>query len=249
MSTTVRAAMSAMQTSPIAIRRGRWRSYLVLSRISNLPTVWTNVLAGMCLSSAIVSTDIFFRVGLAISLFYIGGMFLNDAFDAPFDRRFRPDRPIPAAELTRGEVFVAGGALLAAGELLLVSQVQSLLFGVALAAAIVFYDFRHKGSSVAPVVMGTCRALVYCIAAASAAGLNLAVATGAAVMGSYVVALTVVAKVAGPNARWLIPCLIAGISLLDAAMVALMTASVPLALVAACGFGLTLFLQRYVRGD
>ena len=85
MSTTVRAAMSAMQTSPIAIRRGRWRSYLVLSRISNLPTVWTNVLAGMCLSSAIVSTDVFFRVGLAISLFYMGGMFLNDAFDAPFD--------------------------------------------------------------------------------------------------------------------------------------------------------------------
>ena len=254
-----RPAVSSKTTNHLAIdvpaervsgvRRQRWRSYLVLSRISNVPTVWTNVLAGMCLSSATVSPEVFLRVGMAISLFYAGGMFLNDAFDAPFDRRFRPERPIPSENLTRTEVFLAGGVLLAVGELLLASRVESLLFGLALAAAIVFYDFRHKGSTMAPVVMGTCRGLVYCIAAASVAGLNLAVAIGAAVVGVYVVALTVVSKLAGHNGRWLIPCLIAGISLLDAALIALLSPWRTLAVIATSGFVLTLFLQRYVRGD
>lgn len=230
-------------------RRHRWRSYLVLSRISNLPTVWTNVLAGMCLSSAVVAPDIFLRVGIAISLFYVAGMFLNDAFDAPFDRRSRPDRPIPAEELSRGEVFVAGGLLLAIGELLLAPRAEALIFGGALAGAIVLYDYRHKGSSVAPLVMGACRGLVYCIAAASSAGLNVAVVIGAAVVASYVVALTIVSKIAGPSARWLIPCLIAGISLLDAVLIAMLSSSAALALIAVGGLPLTLFLQRYVRGD
>jgi hypothetical protein len=36
-------------------RRPRWRAYLLLSRVSNLPTVWTNVLAG-CLSCRPAST-------------------------------------------------------------------------------------------------------------------------------------------------------------------------------------------------
>lgn len=232
------------------VRRHRWRAYLALSRISNLPTVWTNVLAGMCLSSAaVVTPDAYFRVGVAISLFYMGGMFLNDAFDAPFDRRFRPDRPIPAEKLSRGEVFIAGAALLGAGELLLASHGASLVLGAALAAAIVLYDYRHKGSSVAPLVMGTCRGLVYCIAAASVAGLNTAAAIGAVIMASYVVALTVIAKIAGPNARWLVPGLIAGISLVDAGLIAMLSSSTSLAAIATVGFGLTLFLQRFVRGD
>jgi 4-hydroxybenzoate polyprenyltransferase len=217
--------------------------------MSNLPTVWTNVLAGMCLSSTVVPPDTFFRVGVAISLFYAGGMFLNDAFDAPFDRRSRPDRPIPSEDLSRGEVFVAGGALLGAGSLLLAPRAEAFVLGAALAVAIVLYDYRHKGSTVAPLVMGTCRGLVYCIAAASVTGLNTATAVAAIIMASYVVALTVVAKVAGPHARWLVPGLIAGISLVDAALIATMSSSPALAAAATGGFGLTLFLQRYVRGD
>lgn len=240
---------SAVNVRTVSVRRPRWRSYVVLSRISNLPTVWTNVLAGMCLSSAGFTADTYAQVAVATSLFYVGGMFLNDAFDAPFDRRFRPDRPIPSEELSRAEVFIAGGTLLGAGELLLAPHAASLVLGAALAAAIVLYDYRHKGSSVAPLVMGTCRGLVYCIAAASVAGLNSAAAIGAIIVASYVVALTVVAKMAGPNARWLVPGLIAGISLVDAALIGAMSSSTALAVAATGGFGLTLFLQRYVRGD
>jgi len=64
------------------------------------------------------------------------------------------------------------------------------------------------------------------------------------------VALTVVAKRAGANARWLVPALIAGISLVDAVFILVVSPSrAPLALVAAVGCPLTLFLQRWVPGD
>lgn len=231
------------------VHRLRWRSYLLLSRVSNLPTIWTNVLAGMGASSGSLEWPTYVRVAAAVSLFYTGGMFLNDAFDEPFDRRARPERPIPAGDISRGEVFVVGGVLLVLGELLLAPRPSALLFGLALAIAILLYDHRHKGNSAAPLIMGACRGFVYCVAAAAWSGLTAAVVAGAVVMASYVAALTIVAKVAGASARWLVPVLIAGISIVDAVFIAIVTSSGVLALTAALGFGLTLFLQRFVPGD
>jgi hypothetical protein len=45
---------------------------------------------------------------LALSLFYVAGMYLNDAFDRDFDRDFRPERPIPSGHATAATVFAAG---------------------------------------------------------------------------------------------------------------------------------------------
>jgi MFS family permease len=233
-----------------SIRRPRWRSYLLLSRISNLPTVGTNVLAGIVGSSANVDWPGYLWLSLVVSLFYTGGMFLNDAFDEPFDRKRRPERPIPRGDVSRAEVFVVGGLFLLTGELLLVTRSAALLFGVVLATAIVIYDYSHKNNPIAPLIMGACRGFVYCLAAAASGGLTVAVVVGAGVVTAYVAGLTVVAKLAGPNARWLIPVLIAGISVVDAIFIAIVTSSPLLSLAAAaCGFGLTLFLQRFVPGD
>ena len=229
-------------------QRPRWRAYLLLSRVSNLPTVWTNVLAGMCVVSAAIDGAAYLRLALAMSAFYTGGMFLNDAFDEPFDRTRRPERPIPSADVTRREVFVVGSLLLLVGELLLVPRVQALAFGGLLAAAIVWYDARHKGSRFAPVVMGSCRGLVYCAAAAFAVAMTREVGIAAVVIIVYVAALTVVAKLAGPSARWFVPTLIAAISLVDAAIIAVSSSPI-LALASVAGFPLTLFLQRFVPGD
>lgn len=229
-------------------RRPRWRAYLLLSRVSNLPTVWTNVLAGMCVVSAAIDGGAYLRVALAMSAFYTGGMFLNDAFDEPFDRTRRPERPIPSGDVTRSEVFVVGSLLLLIGELLLIPRAQAVTFGALLAAAIVWYDAQHKGSRVAPIVMGSCRGLVYCTAAAFVAGMTVQAGIAAVVITIYVAGLTVVAKLAGPRARWLVPALIAAISLVDAAIIAI-SLSWPLALLAVVGFPLTLFLQRFVPGD
>lgn len=176
-------------------------------------------------------------------------MFLNDAFDVGFDRQARPERPIPSGDATRREAFLAGGLLVASGELFLAPHGLALALGLALAAAIVFYDYRHKGVAAAPLVMGLCRALVYCIAAAAAGRMSGSAMAGAAIVGSYIVVLTVIAKGSGPQAKWLIPLLLAGISLVDAAFIAIVSWSAPLTAAAVACFALTLFLQRFVPGD
>ena len=246
--------MDGPSATPVAVReavRPRWRSYLLLSRVSNLPTISTNVLAGTVAGSAALDGgwSPYLQVALACSLFYTGGMFLNDAFDERYDRQSRPERPLPAGDVTRSEVFTIGGVLLAVGWLLLSRWANAALFGLGLMAAIVYYDYRHKGSRVAPVVMGLCRGLVYCAAAAAAGGVTAAAIVGAVVMTVYVGGLTVVARIAGANARWLVPVLIAGISIVDAIFIAAVSSSAILALAAASGFALTLFLQRFVPGD
>ena len=53
--------------------------------------------------------------GWALSLFYVAGMYLNDAFDAGIDARERAERPIPMGEVGRGTVFALGFAMLALG--------------------------------------------------------------------------------------------------------------------------------------
>jgi len=235
-------------------RRPRSRTYLLLARVSNLPTVWSNVLAGALGASAApgVRLDQWATIWivLAASLFYTGGMFLNDACDARFDRTARPERPIPRGEVGRGEAIAIGGALLLLGEALLWPHVEALLLGAALVAAIVFYDIRHKGSRFAPIVMGACRGLVYLVRTSASGAVPGAVLAGGVLMTAYVAGLTVVARKSGAKARWLVPLLIAAISLVDAVFILVVAPGEPaLALLAAGGFVLTLSLQRWVPGD
>ena len=78
------------------LRRMNWQVALRLGRVSNLPTVWTNTLAGIVLAGGrIERCPHRCPLLVALSLFYIAGMYLNDAFDAGIDARERPERPIP----------------------------------------------------------------------------------------------------------------------------------------------------------
>jgi 4-hydroxybenzoate polyprenyltransferase len=278
------------------------RTALRLGRVSNLPTVWTNTLAGAVLAGADAFGPEFAVMLLAFSLFYTGGMFLNDAFDAQFDAAQRPERPIPSGEISGREVFRYGYGLLAAGIALLAwIGIAPAIAGLTLATAITFYDWHHKKNLLGPVVMGLCRVLIYV-----GAGLGITLALppalwiGAALMLCYLIGLTYVAKqenlgrvenlwplvfLAAPVAygAWLamaqpaaglfwllftgwmlvalwflrrrrkgdipraVVSLIAGISLLDALLIA-GTGSVALAVLALAGFGVTLFFQRYIAG-
>ncbi len=147
---------------------------LKLGRISNLPTVWTNTLAGVVLAGGATGDARVPWLMLALSLCYVAGMFLNDAFDRQFDARHRPERPIPSGEATATTVFGAGFAMLAVGVALLTwigygfsegTGWRPALAGVALGATIVIYDWRHKENPLSPAVMGLCRVLVYATAA------------------------------------------------------------------------------------
>jgi len=177
---------------------------LRLGRVSNVPTVWTNVAAGVALSGAGFPVEILVGAMLAMSLFYIGGMYLNDAFDRDIDARERPERPIPSGLIAAGTVFAIGFALMAVGWLMLLAigygpndgtRWRAPLVGAALAGAIILYDMWHKANPLSPVIMGLCRMLVYVGAAVAVAPfVSAEVAVAAAVSLSYLIGLTFAAK-------------------------------------------------------
>ena len=181
-----------------------WDVALRLGRVSNLPTVWTNVAAGVALSRAGLPVAVSFGLVLAFSLFYVGGMYLNDAFDRHIDARERPQRPIPSGAVASSTVFAIGFGLMAVGWLMLVAigygpddgtRWRGPLVGALLAGVIVVYDMWHKGNPLSPVIMGLCRVLVYIGAAVAVAPLpSAAVVVAAAVALSYLIGLTYAAK-------------------------------------------------------
>ncbi|MEN9867926.1 MAG: hypothetical protein RL748_3516 [Pseudomonadota bacterium] len=139
---------------------------LRLGRVSNLPTVWSNVLAGVLLAKPDASLFTLLQLCWAVSAFYIGGMYLNDAFDREIDARERPTRPIPSGAISAASVFGIGFGLLGAGMLLLLPfGARAMLYGAALVATILLYNTWHKGNPASPLIMGLCRALVYLSAA------------------------------------------------------------------------------------
>ena len=140
------------------------RTALRLGRVSNLPTVVTNVLAGCMLSTTMFSVSVYAGLCVAMIFAYAGGMYLNDAFDRDFDARVRPERPIPSGEVSVQHVFTLGFGMLALGVVcvLLVtlrgSGGTTLAAGssmLALAGTIVFYDLYHKQNPFSPVVIST----------------------------------------------------------------------------------------------
>lgn len=179
---------------------------LRLGRVSNLPTVWSNALAGAVLAAGAPAASLLLALALGFSASYAAGMFLNDAFDASFDRAYRPERPIPRGEASSRMVFGVGFALLAGGFAITAAAgvagaggARAALAAGALAATIVLYDAWHKANPVGPVVMGLCRALVYVTAGLAVSGGAGATLPAAGASLCYLVGLTYVAKQEGPG--------------------------------------------------
>ncbi len=168
---------------------------LTLGRVSNLPTVWTNVLAGTVLAGGTWQSG---RIGVvlaAMSLLYLGGMYLNDYFDRAIDARERPGRPIPAGDIAADLVAAIGFGLLAAGVASLATLgMTAAATGLALAVLIVAYDRFHKANPAAPVLMGACRMLVYLGAAAATTDMPAMVVIAALALLAYVAGLTYAAR-------------------------------------------------------
>ncbi|MDH5558880.1 MAG: UbiA family prenyltransferase [Alphaproteobacteria bacterium] len=182
-----------------------WRTALELGRVSNLPTVWTNVLAGLVLSGAVDAGAALIALLLAaLTLFYTGGMFLNDAFDRVIDARERPGRPIPSGRVSAAAVFSWGFGMMGGGLLLLLAAGYAIAdgagwrpaaAGLALAGAIVLYNAWHKANPISPFIMGLCRMLVYVTAGyAVARELPMGLFLGAGILLCYLIGLTFAAK-------------------------------------------------------
>jgi 4-hydroxybenzoate polyprenyltransferase len=169
---------------------------LRLGRISNLPTVWTNVLAGSVIAGGAQFSNEIALIVVAMTAFYVGGMYLNDYFDRTIDARDRPGRPIDSGEIRAGSVLSIGFGLLALGVVLMMPfGSRAILCGLLLAGAIVLYDVWHKGNVLSPVVMGLCRALVYIGTGVAVTGsASNATIVGAVALACHVAGITYAAK-------------------------------------------------------
>jgi len=176
------------------------RTLLVLGRVSNLPTIWSNVLVGWFLSGGGWTGEAAWIVG-GMSLLYIGGMTLNDAFDAEWDKKHAPGRPIPAGRIGRGGVWAYGLVQLAGGIFILslFSSAHPILIA-ALIGNIFLYNWLHKKWAGSVLIMGMCRALVYLGAgsavAAHTSAIELSPTLLAIAVGSvlYIAGLTLAAR-------------------------------------------------------
>ncbi|MEX0773618.1 MAG: UbiA family prenyltransferase [Balneolales bacterium] len=144
-------------------------AHLQLARISNSPTVFSNVLAGAVLSGVMYNgvlegneaTSLLFLM-LAMGVLYTAGMYLNDVFDYKIDLKERPKRPLPSGLVDKNTAIALVIIFFFIG-LLLLAFVNSGAFisGLLLIGIIIFYDYWHKTNPFGHYVMAMTRVMVY----------------------------------------------------------------------------------------
>jgi len=176
------------------------KALLLLGRVSNLPTVWSNCLAAWLLAGgALGGPEDQLRFAWLIAgapLLYLAGMFLNDAFDERFDREHRAERPIPRGVISARTVWVLGVLQMALSLGCVISiNLAAAVCALGLAACVLWYNWQHKRINWSPLIMGLCRLLLYLLAAAVAVGwVAWPVVLGAVVLGGYIVGLSNIAR-------------------------------------------------------
>lgn len=196
--------------------------WLRLARASNVPTVWTNVVAGAVVAivaasprgdggaeaaSGVELTRIHDVVVLdlpmllltivGVSVLYVAGMVLNDVADAPRDAARGMDRPIAAGRVCRTRAGVlAGLGLFAIPVMFALVSIPAALWAAGLSVAIIGYDLLKERFAPAIVLMGVCRALLAPLAGAAQTGTLLdgwTIALGLST-GGYVLLVTIAAR-------------------------------------------------------
>ncbi|MEW5744151.1 MAG: UbiA family prenyltransferase [Nitrospirota bacterium] len=231
------------------------KPFLELCRISNLPTVWTNVIAAVVLSVPEARWSLIGILALSLSSFYMGGMCLNDIYDREADRTGKPFRPLPSGRVPVRAAFYLTAMLFAAGLLLLlvIPYREALWAGFVLFIVIVLYDKFHKTHPASIMLMAMSRAMVFVIAGIAAAGaVTVTAAIAGVVQFCYTLLISTIARVENTRKERfpfpVIPAMIACISLIDGALMASF-ASPSWLLAGLAGALLTLAGQAYVRGD
>ena len=161
------------------------RSFLInaltLSRFSNLPTVWTNILAAWAINSTASSSlkiipelsdltffnwNTFFFLVIGASLIYAGGCTLNDVIDLKFDLKHNKERPLPSGSIAIRDVWLLGSIEIILGTYFLIVQAQcDPIWVFALVSSVIIYDIVHKKWAGGIVIMGLCRFFLWLSAA------------------------------------------------------------------------------------
>jgi hypothetical protein len=145
------------------------RTFLILGRCSNLPTVWSNCLAAWVLAGGGPWSAFYWLCGGAACL-YLGMIHIQT-------------------------VWALGFGLLGLGWLILAFlSATTAALALSLALAILLYNAVHKLMKEGALVMALCRALLYLVAAsATEQGVNGLTIWSALVLGSYVAGLSFLA--------------------------------------------------------
>ncbi|MEO8354264.1 MAG: UbiA family prenyltransferase [Chthoniobacteraceae bacterium] len=198
----------------------RFRAWLQLLRAPNLFTVPGDPLAGFLLATY-GGLDWRVLVPIAASLcFYSAGLLMNDLCDLEEDRRERPNRPLPARQVSTGAVrraiLLLGGIGLLA--LIVGTNFVAAGVGIGLLGLIALYNgFTKRAAGIGALNMGLCRAFSLILGAAAA---NPSFATrapgawdAAAILCAYIAAVTFLAgfetKTRAPVLAKLLPALAA----------------------------------------
>ncbi len=145
------------------------RDLLAAGRISNLPTVWSNVFCGFLVTAHHLKLEInsidWKRLvigGLTGSFLYIAGCFYNDYHDQAWDASHKAERALPSGRLSPSILLfliIISTALGIAGSYILGST--AVLTTVLLLFFIWIYTLTHKKTIWGILPMGLCRACLY----------------------------------------------------------------------------------------
>ena len=142
-----------------------------LFRISNAPTIISNVLVGAAVAASIEPNSFpnithVIAVTTSLVLIYIAGMAINDYFDQVVDTSERPTRPIPSGQISTGTALLCGVGLLLLGMIACAFvSLDVLPWVMLLGSAVLAYNMLHLAKFVGPLLMSMCRMLVPIIAA------------------------------------------------------------------------------------
>ena len=177
-------------------------TWLQLMRLPTVFTALSNILCGYLITHSFrvgdlpQQTDLWLLLATSIGL-YLGGMVLNDVFDAKLDAVERPERPIPSGRISRNAAALFGGLLMTAG-VVAASRVglNSLLVAAMIVPCVLAYNGYLKSTVAAPLGMSACRFLNLMLGASAVDGSlwhskPLTVAAG---LGIYIVGVTLFAR-------------------------------------------------------
>ena len=186
-------------------------TWLQLMRLPTVFTALSNILCGYLITHSFrvgdlpQQTDLWLLLATSIGL-YLGGMVLNDVFDAKLDAVERPERPIPSGRISRNAAALFGGLLMTAG-VVAASRVglNSLLVAAMIVPCVLAYNGYLKSTVAAPLGMSACRFLNLMLGASAVEGSmwHSTPLTVAAALGVYIVGVTLFARnEAGRSSRY-----------------------------------------------
>lgn len=230
--------------------------WITLFRVSNLPTVWSNVLTAILLSGVPFLWWHLLLLLISFSFIYSAGMALNDIKDVAIDKLQRSSRPIASGRISLQAASLVTVLLFAFALILLLAMPHALLAIIVcifLISLIILYDFHHKANPYSVFIMAGCRLMIYLLVGFAMAGaLNRNLVVIAVIQFLYIILVSLTARYENQKIGGfgfpVIPLMLSGICFVDGIFLSMILAPVWL-IGGVAGVLLTLAGQSFVRGD